>query len=189
MTSMPFGSLWLPVLVSAAAVWIASAIVWMALPHHKTDFSRLPSEDGIVDALRKLALKPGQYLMPFMPDMKNMKDPAVVKRFTDGPIAMINVRPNGMPGMGKNLIFYFAYCVLVSFVTAYVARHTLSFGTTRAIVFRLTGTVAIAAYSLALIPESIWMWRPWSSTWKSVCDSIVYGIMTGAIFAFLWPHG
>lgn len=186
---MPFGSLWLPVLVAAALVWIASAIVWMALPHHKSDFSRVPNEDGVVDALRKLALRPGQYLSPFMPDMKNMKDPAVVKRFEDGPIAMINVRPNGVPGMGKNLIAYFAYCFLVSFVTAYVARHTLHFGAPRAIVFRLTGTVAIASYALALIPESIWMWRPWSATWKSVCDSIVYGIMTGAVFAFLWPQG
>jgi len=186
---MPFGSLWLPVLVAAALVWIASAIVWMALPHHKTDFSRLPNEAGVIDALRKLALKPGQYLTPFMPDMKNMKDPAVVKRFEEGPIAMINVRPNGMPGMGKNLVAYFAYCFLVSFVTAYVARHTLHFDTPRALVFRLTGTVAIAAYTLALIPESIWMWRPWSATWKSVCDSIVYGMLTGAVFAILWPKG
>ena len=52
---MPFGSLWLPVLVAAAAVWIASAIVWMALPHHKKDFSKLPSEDGVAEALRNQA--------------------------------------------------------------------------------------------------------------------------------------
>jgi hypothetical protein len=186
---MPFGSLWLPVLVSAAVCWIASAIVWMALPHHKSDFSKLPSEDGVTDALRKLALKPGQYLLPYMPDMKDCKKPEVIKRYEDGPIAMINVRPNGMPGMAKNLIQYFLYCFLVSFVTAYVARHTLTFGTPRMVVFRLTGTVAIAAYTLALFPESIWMWRPWSATWKSVCDSIVYGILTGAVFATLWPHG
>jgi hypothetical protein len=188
MTSMPFGSLWLPVLVSAAVVWIASAIVWMALPHHKSDFSKLPSEDGVADALRKLALKPGQYLLPFMPDMRNMKDPAVVKRFEDGPIAMINVRPNGMPGMGKNLIQYFLYCFLVSFVTGYVARHTLSPATARFDVFHLTGTVAIASYTLAVIPESIWMWRPWPMTIKNICDSIVYGLLTGAVFAWLWPH-
>lgn len=188
MTCMPFGSLWLPVLVSAVAVWIASAIVWMALPHHKSDFKKLPSEDGISEALRKLSLTPGQYLLPFMGDRNAMKDPAFLKRVEDGPVAMITSRPNGMPAMGKNLILYFGYCVLVSFVTAYVARHTLSVGTSRFDVFHLTGTVAIAAYALAIFPESIWMWRPWPATLKSVCDSIAYGLMTGAIFAWLWPH-
>jgi hypothetical protein len=186
---MPFGSLWLPVLVAAAAVWIASAIVWMALPHHKSDFSKLPSEDGVADALRKLGLKPGQYMLPHMTDMKDCKDPAVVKRFEDGPIALIRVNPNGVPKMGKSLTLYFLYCFLVSFVTAYVARHTLTFGAPFESVFRLTGTIAVASYTLALLPESIWMGRPWGATIKSVCDSIAYGVMTGLIFAWLWPHG
>jgi len=186
---MPFGSLWIPVLVSGAAVWVASAIAWMALPHHKSDFAKLPGEDGVAEALRKAGVKPGQYVTPFMAEMRNLKDPAVIKRFEDGPLAMISLKPNGVPGMGKNLILYFGYCVLVSFVTAYIARHTLSFGSSKAVVLRLTGTIAMASYGLALIPESIWMWRPWSHTWKSVCDAIVYGWLTGIIFALLWPHG
>ena len=185
---MPFGSLWLPVLVSAALVWIASAIVWMALPHHRKDLSKLPSEDGVADALRKLALEPGQYILPYLPDMKDCKNPAVVKRFEDGPIAMLRVRPNGIPKMGGNLAVYFIYCFLVSFVTAYVARHTLTFASSFHDVFRLTGTIAVASYALATIPESIWMWRPWSVTWKNVCDAIAYGLITGLVFAWLWPH-
>ncbi len=185
---MPFGSLWLPVLVAAAAVWIASAIVWMALPHHKKDFSKLPNEDGVADALRKLALKPGQYMLPYMPDMKDCKSPAAVKRFEDGPIALLRVQKNGVPTMGASLTLYFLYCFLVSFVTAYVARHTLTYGASFQDVFRLTGTIAVASYTMAVIPESIWMWRPWSATIKSVCDSIAYGVMTGLIFAWLWPH-
>jgi len=189
MSNMPFGSLWLPVLVSAALVWIASAVAWMVIKHHKNDMRKLPNEDAVADALRKLAIPPGQYVTPFMADMKDMKDPAVVKRYNDGPIALINVQPNGMPGMGKSLIQYFLYCFLVSFVTGYVARHTLNFGSARYDVFHLTGTVAIASYALALIPESIWMWRPWPATIKSLCDSIVYGLLTGAVFAYLWPHG
>lgn len=185
---MPFGSLWLPVVVSAALVWIASAIAWMALPHHKSDFAKLPSEDGVSDALRKLSLTPGQYLLPYMGDMKAMKDPAFVKRLEQGPIAMFRVRPNGVPTMGKNLAVYFLYCVLVSFVTGYVARHTLRPGAAGLDVFRLTGTIAIASYTLASIPESIWMWRPWHVTWKGACDTIVYGMITGATFACLWPR-
>jgi hypothetical protein len=190
MVCMPFGSLWLPVLVSAAAVWIASAIVWMALPHHKKDFARVSDENLATDSLRKLGLLPGQYLLPFFPDMqKNMKDPAVVKRLEDGPLVMFRVRKNGVPAMGKQLITYFAYCVLVSFVVAYVARHTLNFGAAGMTVFRLTGTVAIIAYTMSHIPESIWMWRPWHVTWKNIFDGVLYGIITGAIFAGLWPKG
>lgn len=30
--------LWLPILLSAIAVWIFGAVAWMALPHHKGDF-------------------------------------------------------------------------------------------------------------------------------------------------------
>jgi hypothetical protein len=186
---MPFGSLWLPVLVSAAAVWMASAIVWMALKHHKSDFSGLPSEDGVADAMRKLSLKPGQYLLPYCGDMSQMKDPAFVKKMENGPVAMISVRENGVQGMGKNLILYFGYCVFVSFMTAYVARHTLHAGMAKFDVFHLTGTVAIMAYALATIPESIWMWRPWPATLKTLADSIAYGLITGAIFAALWPKG
>jgi hypothetical protein len=187
--SMPFGSLWLPVLVSAVLTWIASAIVWMALPHHKSDFSKLPSEDGVTDALGKLKLAPGQYLLPYMSDMKQMKDPAYIKRLEAGPLAMIRIRENGVPKMGPNLAAYFLYCFLVSFVTGYIARHTMHPGESFHQVFRMTGAVAIAAYTMATIPESIWMWRPWNVTLKNVCDSIVYGLITAAVFAALWPKG
>ena len=185
---MPFGSLWLPVLVAASAVWIASAIVWMALPHHKNDFSKLPNEDGVAEALRKLGPKPGQYMLPYMQDMKDCKSPAAVKRFEDGPVALVRVQKNGVPAMGPSLTLYFLYCILVSFVTAYVARHTLTYGASFQDVFRLTGTIAVASYALATIPESIFMWRPWGVTIKSVCDSVAYGVLTGLIFAWLWPQ-
>jgi hypothetical protein len=184
---MPFGSLWLPVLASAAAVWMASAIVWMALPHHKSDYWKLPSEEGVADTLRKLALKPGAYLLPHMRDAKNMKDPAVIKKYTDGPLAMITMKENGLPKMGASLVQYFIYCFLVSFTTAYVARHTMNVGASRMFVFQLTGTVAIMGYAYATIPESIWMWRPWRITVKNVIDAVAYGLITGAIFACLWP--
>jgi hypothetical protein len=184
-----FGSLWLPVLVSAVVVWITSALMHMVMPHHKSDFARLPNEDGVADALRKLSLKPGQYLLPFLTDPKQLKDPAFIKRLEAGPQAAIRIRANTVPSMGPNLIAYFIYCFVVSFITGYIARHTLALTATTHMVFRLTGTVAIAAYALANIPESVWMWRPWSATWKNVADAIVYGLLTAACFALLWPKG
>src|SRR5258708_920215 len=52
-TVMPFGSLWLPVVVSAVAVFIVSSIVHMVLRYHRADYKRLPDEDSVAAALRK----------------------------------------------------------------------------------------------------------------------------------------
>ena len=34
--------LWLPILLSGVGVWIASAIAWMAIGHHKKDRDAIP---------------------------------------------------------------------------------------------------------------------------------------------------
>jgi len=161
---MPFGSLWLPVLVSGAAVWIASAVAWMVLPHHRSDFKGLADETPVADALRKQALPPGEYRVPYCADMKQMKDPAFLKKFDDGPVALIVLAKSERPAMGKSLVLYLAYTIFVSFVVGYVLRHTLQVG-------------------------SIWMGRPWPHTMKNVVDAVAYGLITGAIFCSLWPKG
>jgi hypothetical protein len=184
---MAFGTLWLPVLVSAAAVWIASAIAWMVLPHHKSDYAGFSDEARVAEALRKQTPKPGQYVIPYCADMKERRTPETMKKYQDGPVAMITVVPNGPPAMGKSLVFYFVYCVFVSFLTAYVARHTLAPTTPHPFVLRITGACAIGFYALGNVPDSIWMGRPWSATVKSVIDAIAYGMITGVVFMLLWP--
>ena len=39
-------SLWLPIVLSAVIVFIASAAVWMLLPHHKGEWKGLPDEEA-----------------------------------------------------------------------------------------------------------------------------------------------
>ncbi len=46
--------LWLPILVAAVLVWIASALIWTVLPWHKSDFSKTKDEEGIRSALKGL---------------------------------------------------------------------------------------------------------------------------------------
>ena len=58
---MGFGSVWWIVVVATVAVWLVSAIVWMVLPHHRSDFKKLPDEDGVMDAL-------AHYLSALSPD-------------------------------------------------------------------------------------------------------------------------
>jgi len=184
---MPFGSLWLPVVVSAVAVWLVSAVLHMVLKYHRADYKQLSDEEGIGHTLRKAASAPGVYVIPYCADMSQMKDPAMLKKYEEGPIALITVMRNGVPKMGKNLVQWFLFCFLVSFVTGYVARHTLGFDTDPLTILRITGTVAFIGYGFGYFQDSIWKAIPWSNSLRGLCDAVVYGLVTGLVFRFLWP--
>ena len=61
---VPVLSRWLPVLLSALFVFVASSIVHKVLPFHRNDYKTLPDEDGVMDALRKFDISPGDYVFP-----------------------------------------------------------------------------------------------------------------------------
>jgi hypothetical protein len=184
---MPFGSLWLPVIVSAIAVFVASSIIHMALKYHTADMKSLPNEDAVRDALGKGNPAPGIYHTPYCVDHKKMQDPAIRAKFEKGPVAMITVLANGRPSMPKYLALWFSFSVLVSFVAAYVARHTLHAGDDGMLVMRITGTVAFAGYALSHVSDSIWKGQPWSNTARAFLDGAVYALVTGLVFRVMWP--
>lgn len=184
---MPFGSLWIPVVVSAVAVFVASSVLHMVLKYHKADYKRLPNEDAVRDSLAKGSPAPGMYFTPFCDDMKQMKDPAIQEKFTKGPIAMVTVQQSGPPTLGKPLVLWFGFTLLASFVAAYVARHTLHPGADGREVMRITGSVAFAVYGIGRITDSIWKGRPWSNTAREMIDGGIYSLVTGLTFLVLWP--
>lgn len=184
---MPFGSLWLPVVVSAVAVWLASSIVHMVLKYHKADYKGLGDEASVAQALRASNPAPGIYPIPYCADPSQMKDPAVRKRYEDGPVGMLTVIPNGTPNMGKYLGLWFVFCFLVSLVAGYVARHTLSPASSGLEVMRLTGTLAFVGYGFGPIQNSVWLGQPWSNTVRSLIDAAIYALVTGLVFRYLWP--
>ena len=183
---MPFGSLWLPVVVSAVAVWLVSAVLHMVLKYHRADFKQLSNEEVVGQALRAATSGPGVYVIPYC-EMSQMKDPAVQKRYEDGPVGLLTVMRSGMPNMGKVLGLWFLFCFLVSFVTGYVARHSLDPVAYGMEVMRLTGTVAFVGYGFGYIQDSIWHGMPWSNTLRGLLDALIYGVVTGLVFRFLWP--
>ena len=182
---MPFGSLWLPVVVSAVAVWFLSAILHMVLKYHRADYKKLPNEDAAAQALRGPV--PGVYFVPHHTDPSQLKDPAVRKRYEDGPVAIITMMRNGVPAMGKHLLQWFLFCFLVSFVTAYIARHTLPPGEDGLSVLRLTGTVAFLAYGFGYLQDSIWKGILWANSLRGIVDAALYALATGLIFRAFWP--
>jgi hypothetical protein len=184
---MPIGSLWLPVIVSAVAVFVASFLIHMVLGYHKADLKRLPAEDDLRVVLGKMDPPPGMYFTPHCMDHKQMNDPATKLKFEKGPVAIITMLRKGSPTMGKHLALWFGYCLLVSFVTAYVARHTLAPGGPGLEVMRITCTVAFAGYALAQIHDSIWKGQPWGNTARYLLDGGIYAVATGLAFRLLWP--
>jgi hypothetical protein len=184
---MPFGTLWLPVVVATVAVFIASSFVHMALKYHKADYKKLPQEDAVAEALRKAAPAPGLYVLPYVEDMKLMKDPAVQERFKKGPVALLTFRASGTPNMGKYLGQWFVYCFVVSFVTAYIARHSLSASTPPMTVLRITAAVSFMAYGVGELSNSIWRGQPWANTARALVDALIYSVVTGAAFMWRWP--
>ncbi|HSK77716.1 MAG TPA: hypothetical protein VLQ45_14795 [Thermoanaerobaculia bacterium] len=184
---MPLGSLWLPVVASAVAVWLVSAIVHMVLKYHRADYKQLSDEESVAQAVRKVGPGPGLYVMPYCADMSQMKDPAFRKKYDEGPVALLTVLRNGPPALGKNLIQWFLFCLLVSFVTSYVARHTLAAGDAGLEVMRITGTVAFIAYGFGYFQDSIWKAIPWGNSLRGLLDAAIYAVVTGLVFRFLWP--
>lgn len=181
---IPIMSLLWPVLLSAVLVFIVSSVVWMVLPHHKSDFKGLPDEKGVLDALG--SVPPGAYDFPHVASWEEAKTPEMAARFERGPVGFFTVAP-GKPNMGKNLATWFVYSLIVSWVVAYVASRTVPAGTPYMLVFQVTCTIAWAAYGLGSVADSIWFSRPWSQTLKGLFDALLYGLVVGGAFGWLWP--
>jgi hypothetical protein len=180
--------LWLPILVSAIIVFVASSIIHMVTPWHKNDYQKMPSEDKVLEALRPFALPPGDYMAPFCNDMKEMKSAGFIDKREKGPVMVATVVPSGPVAMGASLVQWFIYCLVVGFFVAYVAGHALPVGAGYRQVFRLAGVTAFAGYALALWQMSIWLRRSWGTTLRSTIDGLIYALLTGGAFGWLWPH-
>lgn len=184
---VPLTSLWLPIVLSAIAVFLASFVLHMLLPFHRADYRKLASEDEIMDALRRFNIPPGDYMMPRPPDPSAMRSPAFVEKFKKGPVAMITVMPGGSMSMRNNLIQWFIFCLIVGVISAYIAGRALAPGAPYLEVLRFAGCVAFVGYSLALWEMLIWYKRAWGTTIRSTIDGLIYGLLTGCTLAYFWP--
>lgn len=184
-------ALWLPILLSAVAVWITAAMVWMVMPHHKQDFIGLPDEDGFMEYLRKSGIPPGNYGFPDARTREAMQSDKVQKAWKDGPVGHLSVWKTPLT-MGDKMVGTFLVYLVVSVLVAYLTRVALpGSGTgaaTGAQVFRVAGTAGMLAYCFSFIPNAIW-WGSYKRTIvANVIDGVLYGLITGAIFAWLWPR-
>ena len=187
----PLVSLWLPILLSAVGVFVVSSLIHMFTGWHKSDYPKVPNEDRVMDALRPLAIPPGDYMIPRPASREEMQSPEFADKIRKGPVMVLTVMPSvpsGRPAMGKSLVLWFVYCAVVGVFAAYVAGRALQPGASYLQVFRFAGATAFIGYSLALWQMSIWYRRAWSTTAKATVDGFIYALLTAGTFGWLWPR-
>lgn len=181
-------SLWLPILVSAAVVFIASSVIHMMTPLHKGDYATVPNQDEVMKALRPFGIPAGDYMMPRAGSMKDMQSPDFLEKQKQGPVLVMTVMPNGPWAMTGALASWFLYAVVVSLIAAYVTSRAVPVGASYLEVFRFAGVTAFASYSLALWQFRIWYRRSLRTTIIATIDGFLYACLTAGVFGWLWPH-
>ena len=180
-------SLWLPVLLAAVLVFVASSVIHMVLGYHNTDYAKMPREDDVLNALAPMAIPPGDYFLPYGGGMQAFKDPAFQAKWKRGPVATLTVMPSGANFMGTQLAQWFLFAAVTAFFSGYVASRTVPGGADYLIVFRVVGTTAFMGYALGLWQMTIWYKRSVVTTLKSTFDALLYACLTAGAFGWLWP--
>ena len=181
---VPLAALWLPIVLGAVIVFIASSILHMVLPYHRGDYHKLPDEEKALAALR--GTPQGLYMFPHCTH-KEMNTPEMTEKWNTGPAGIVSIYPLGRPNMGKFLGQWFVYCLLINFFVAYVASRTLGAGTHYLRVFQVVGSTGFIGYGLSHLSNGIWKGQPWGMTIKEVIDGLIYGLLIAGTFGWLWP--
>jgi len=184
---VPLTALWLPILLSAVAVFVASSILHMVLPYHRSDYRKLPDEEKVLGALRGVGLKRGLYIFPFCTH-KEMKSPEMAEKYKQGPVGMMTVFPSGPPVMPKLLGMWFVFCLVIGFFCAWLAGLAVAPGAHHRTVFHVVLIAAFLGYGLGNLSNGIWKGQTWSVTAKEVIDGLIYAALTALTFGWLWPH-
>jgi hypothetical protein len=186
MISIP--ELWLPILVSAVFVFLISSVIHMVLGYHANDFKSPPNEGAFADAIRKLNLAPGDYGYPMARTRKEMNSPEYLEKRKQGPLLIMTTWSPADASMGRPLVLWFLFSIIVGMFAAYVAGRACGPDATYLAVFRFAGVTSFVAYTFGGWPASIWYKRSWTATLKNTFDGLVYGLVTGGVFGWLWPR-
>jgi len=180
--------LYLPLLLSAVFVFVASSIIHMALPWHKNDYPAAPREDDLRAAVGALDLPAGDYMVPRAGSMEAMKSPEFQEKLKQGPNLIMTVLPRGGFNMGRNLGLWFVYLLVISLFAAYVSGRALPSAAPYLAVFRFAGATAFLGYSAAIWQMAIWYHRSWGTTIRTTIDGLIYAMITAGTFGWLWPR-
>lgn len=179
--------LWIPVVVAAFSVLGANCFVWVFIAQYVQKWRTLPEEDATVEHLQKSGTAPGFYVFPGRHSrISNASEESRLLRIESGPWGTINVRAR-QPSIGRAIVQSMTYCLTTSIFVAYLGTLALDPGDGFSNVFQVIGTAGILAYAFGGIPNAIWLGLDSRSAVMDVVGGIFYGLITGAVFATLWP--
>jgi hypothetical protein len=181
-------SLWLPIVLSGIVVFVASFVMHMVLPHHHSDFRKMPAEDDVMEALRRFNLPQGDYMVPKPASLADMRSKEFLEKLNRGPVFVATIFRSGAHGMGAQLTQWFVFCVIVSLFAGYMTSRALETGAPYLRVSQIASTAAFLGYVMARWSDVIWYRRSASAAFKSTLDGVLYGLLTGGVFGWLWPR-
>lgn len=175
--------LWLPIVLSAVALFFVSFLSWMVLGLHLKDWRNPPDEAKLTQAIIDCGLERGaSYMLPGCGDPARMKDPAFQKRLADGPNGIITVFEKN--DMGRNLVLTFLYFAVTSFCLAYLGEIGLPRGTSFLTVFRFFTAAGLLTHLAAMVPQAVWFKN---RIVGHTIEAITYALVLGGIFGAMWP--
>lgn len=180
-------SLWLPIVVTAVAVFIISSLVHMVFKYHASDYGTVPNEDAIRAAVNTNPPAPGRYVIPHCKDMKDMTTPEMMNKYQQGPVMHFTILPNGTPNMGKYLGMWFLWTLVIATVVAWLTAKVYGLAVPALGAAKLAAVLTFIAHGFGTVTESIWMGRPWGSSAKYLLDAALYAAGTFGVFLWLWP--
>ena len=174
-------NLWLPILLTGIALFFLSSVFWTVLPFHDNDFEQLPDEDEFMRVVGEMNIPPGRYIFPRLTHQDH-KDAEKIEKYKQGPRGLVNLW--GLPNMGRNLGLTFLFFLIIAFVTGYIAWEALGADASFMKVLQIVGAISMLVHCSTGQLNAIWFPK---RTIFDFFDGIVYGIVTGLIFALLWP--
>ena len=180
-------ALWLPILVATVFVFITSNLIWMVFQLHKKDWKPLPDEEAFREVMNRQELPVAEYSFPFSAGPEDWKSEEWQKKFKEGPVGFLTVMPSGNMNMGKSMACWLAYIVVIQVFIAYLTGLSRPGGAEFMDVFRVAGATGVLGFAGAVAPEAIWLGRRWGNVLRTMRDGILYGLVSAAAFAWLWP--
>lgn len=179
--------LWLPILLAAVAVFIASSLVHMVFKWHNRDYRKLPNEDEVRAAINAGQPGPGLYMLPQCLDEKDWKSETVQAKFREGPVGKLLLRKPGPVSMGAPLLQWFLLNLVVAAIAACAVYGALGLGGDGHRAAHTAGVATLLAYGAGSVSDAIWMGKPWAATLKDLLDALIYAVVTALVFCWLWP--
>lgn len=180
-------ALWLPILVSAIAVFIISSVIHMVLKWHMPEYRQLGNEDAVRAAIRAGNPAPGQYVFPHCADMKDMANEAMLKKYHDGPVGYLILGANSAPGIGRSLSQWFVMGLVIAAIAGVATAQVIGLDGHSHAAAHNVGIITLLAYAMGSVQDAIWKCQPWRSVAFYLLDAMLYAIASALVFWWLWP--